>query len=199
MQTQPNDGDMNNGDIWLVYDGECPLCRTYCKYVRIRAAAGRLHLVDARQPGPLMDEITAAGLDIDQGMVVKLGGRLYYGPDAIHVLVLAADPAGVAAETAQIAGVSKVLTIANPANASQPRRVIPVSRTNIQRPIMRFHRHSIDLLERESDANREQRLAVSQEPLDHAVIMALAPADPVEVRIKSSERHQKDRGTQGIS
>jgi len=35
----------------------------------------------------------------------------------IDVLVLAADPAGVAAEAAQIAGVGKVLTLANPANA----------------------------------------------------------------------------------
>ncbi len=34
----------------------------------------------------------------------------------IDVLVLAADPAAIAAEAAQIAGVSKVLTIANPAN-----------------------------------------------------------------------------------
>ncbi|MGR4893930.1 electron transfer flavoprotein subunit alpha/FixB family protein [Stenotrophomonas sp. LARHCG68] len=36
----------------------------------------------------------------------------------IDVLVLAADPAGIAAEAAQIAGVSKVLTLANPANAN---------------------------------------------------------------------------------
>ena len=36
----------------------------------------------------------------------------------IDVLVLAADPAGVAAQAAQITGVSKVLTIANPANAN---------------------------------------------------------------------------------
>ena len=35
----------------------------------------------------------------------------------IDVLVLAADPASVAAEAAQIAGVGKVLTLANPANA----------------------------------------------------------------------------------
>jgi electron transfer flavoprotein alpha subunit len=35
----------------------------------------------------------------------------------IDVLVLAADPAGIAAEAAQITGVSKVLTLANPANA----------------------------------------------------------------------------------
>ena len=28
------------------------------------------------------------GLDIDQGMVVKMGGRLYYGTEAIHILAL---------------------------------------------------------------------------------------------------------------
>jgi electron transfer flavoprotein alpha subunit len=38
-------------------------------------------------------------------------------PEAIDVVVLAADPAKVAAEAAQIAGVAKVLTVANAANA----------------------------------------------------------------------------------
>ena len=38
-------------------------------------------------------------------------------PDAIDIVVLAADPAAVAAEAAQIAGVDRVLTVANPANA----------------------------------------------------------------------------------
>lgn len=38
-------------------------------------------------------------------------------PEAIDVVVLAADPAGVAAEAAQIAGVGKVLAVANAANA----------------------------------------------------------------------------------
>ena len=37
-------------------------------------------------------------------------------PEAVDVAVLAADPAAVAAEAAQIAGVSRVLTVANPAN-----------------------------------------------------------------------------------
>jgi hypothetical protein len=63
------------GDVWLVYDGECPVCTTYCKHARIRDAVGRLHLVDARQPGALMDEITAAGLDIDQGHGPEIRGR----------------------------------------------------------------------------------------------------------------------------
>ncbi len=37
---------------------------------------------------------------------------------SIDIVVLAADPTAIAAEAAQIAGVSKVLTVANPANAN---------------------------------------------------------------------------------
>jgi len=38
-------------------------------------------------------------------------------PDSIDIAVLAADPAAVAAEAAQIAGVARVLTVSNPVNA----------------------------------------------------------------------------------
>jgi len=81
-------------DLWLVYDGECPVCRSYCRHIRLRQAAGRLHLVDAREPGPLMDEITRAGLDIDQGMVLKVRGQLYYGDAAMHLITLMGTRAG---------------------------------------------------------------------------------------------------------
>jgi len=45
-------------------------------------------------------------------------------PDAIDIVVLAADPSGVAAEAAQLAGVSKVLAVANPANADAIAQVL---------------------------------------------------------------------------
>lgn len=45
-------------------------------------------------------------------------------PESIDIVVLAADPAGVAAEAAQIAGVGKVLTVANAANANPVAQVI---------------------------------------------------------------------------
>ena len=45
-------------------------------------------------------------------------------PAAIDIVVLAADPAGVAAEAAQIAGVARVLTVANPANAHAVAQVL---------------------------------------------------------------------------
>lgn len=84
-----------HGEILLVYDKQCPACDFYCNLARIRESAGRLVLVDARDGGPVMDEITAAGLDIDQGMVLKFGGTLYYGSDAIHMLALLGTRSGV--------------------------------------------------------------------------------------------------------
>lgn len=80
--------------ILLVYDKQCPACDFYCNLARIRADVGELVLVDAREAGPIMDEITAAELDIDQGMVLKVGPRLYYGSDAIHALSLMSTRTG---------------------------------------------------------------------------------------------------------
>jgi electron transfer flavoprotein alpha subunit len=45
-------------------------------------------------------------------------------PESIDIVVLAADPAGVAAEAAQIAGVVKVLTVANAANGNAIAQVL---------------------------------------------------------------------------
>jgi predicted DCC family thiol-disulfide oxidoreductase YuxK len=86
---------MTENEVLIVYDKQCPACDYYCNLVRIRESVGRLVLVDARDGGPVMEEITAAGLDIDQGMVVKIGSAIYYGPDAIHVLALMGTNTGL--------------------------------------------------------------------------------------------------------
>lgn len=78
----------SDAEVLVVYDKQCPACDYYCNMVRIKATVGRLVLIDARDAGPVMDQITAKGLDIDQGMVVKVGSELYYGSDAIHALAL---------------------------------------------------------------------------------------------------------------
>jgi electron transfer flavoprotein alpha subunit len=52
-------------------------------------------------------------------------------PASIDVVVLAADPAGVAAEAAQIDGVSKVLTVANAANAHAVAQVLAPQVTKV--------------------------------------------------------------------
>ena len=81
-------------EAWLVYDGDCPFCSAYVRYVRVRDSLGRLHLVNAREPHPVAEEVRARGLDLDEGMVLKLGGRYYHGADCIHVLALLSTGAG---------------------------------------------------------------------------------------------------------
>lgn len=86
---------MSRPEILLVYDKECPACNAYCQIVRIRESVGDLKIIDAREKSEVLDEITAQGLDIDQGMVLKMGDQLYYGSDAIHALALISSRSGV--------------------------------------------------------------------------------------------------------
>lgn len=81
-------------DILLIYDKDCPACNAYCQLVRIRQSVGDLQLINAREDSAIMQEITALGLDIDQGMVLKMGTGLYYGSDAIHMLSLLSSRSG---------------------------------------------------------------------------------------------------------
>jgi predicted DCC family thiol-disulfide oxidoreductase YuxK len=74
--------------IEIVYDDQCPFCRNYCQLLRLRETAGNVELIDARKPSKIMNEITARGLDIDHGMVVKINDQLHYGSQAIHILAL---------------------------------------------------------------------------------------------------------------
>ena len=86
---------MKREEILLVYDRECPACNAYCQLVHIRRSVGDLRIVDARENSEVMEEITAQGLDIDQGMVLKMGGQLYYGADAINALALIGSRSGI--------------------------------------------------------------------------------------------------------
>lgn len=91
----PVAGQATSTANWLVYDGECPFCSRYVALLKIREAVGPLKLVDARAGGLEADEVVRAGLDLDEGMVLKLSGRLYHGDDAVHALAMLSEPTGV--------------------------------------------------------------------------------------------------------
>ena len=82
--------------IWLVYDGDCPFCSASAQMVRIRKSVGNLHILNAREADdhPVMAEIAAQNLDLNQGIVVKFEGRLYHGKDALHLLALIGSETG---------------------------------------------------------------------------------------------------------
>ena len=83
-----------NREAWLVYDGECPLCSNYTQHLRVKEAVSELRLVDAREGGPLVDEIRNLPHDLDDGMVLKMDGRYYIGHEALHVLALLSEKRG---------------------------------------------------------------------------------------------------------
>jgi predicted DCC family thiol-disulfide oxidoreductase YuxK len=93
--SEPEPVSAADGEVLLVYDRQCPVCDAYCRLVRVRPSAGTLRLIDARASTAIMDEITAAGLDIDEGMVVRIDGRLYYGSAAINTLAQRSDRSGI--------------------------------------------------------------------------------------------------------
>src|SRR3990167_3057068 len=72
----------------MIAEGECPICRPTANALKIRAAVGELILVNARNPHPIMQELKQAGLNIDDGMVVKINNILYHGAEAQHVLAM---------------------------------------------------------------------------------------------------------------
>ncbi len=82
-------------DIQLVYDKQCPVCDLYCRLADVRESEGTLRRVDARDESEVLNEITALGLDIDEGMALKVGDKLYYGSDAIHELALLSSGKGI--------------------------------------------------------------------------------------------------------
>ena len=80
---------------WLVYDGECYFCRNYARLLDAREAVGELILVNARDGGPLVEEVRALRYNLDDGMALKMGGRWRFGSDALNMLALLSARRGV--------------------------------------------------------------------------------------------------------
>lgn len=89
-----NDRDSSGQELLLVYDGECPFCSRYVKLLRLRAAVGRLRLVNARDNGPEVQRVRDEGFVIDDGMVLVMDGRYYHGDDCLHVLAMMSSNQG---------------------------------------------------------------------------------------------------------
>ena len=81
-------------ELELLYDRECPVCEYYCQRIDVDADVGKLVRIDAREDSELLDEVTSVGLDIDEGMVLKVDSSIYYGSDAINQLALRSSRRG---------------------------------------------------------------------------------------------------------
>lgn len=72
----------HDGD-WLLYDGDCPFCRSYVTLARLRALSPGFRPLDARHHPNLCAAMRGHGFDIDRGMVLSWRGSLYHGADCL--------------------------------------------------------------------------------------------------------------------
>lgn len=94
--TSMSQGATSSGrPLRLVYDGQCPLCRRYVRWQRMRHEVGELELIDARQDSEARRELSARGIDLDQGFALQIGDRWYHGDAALHRLTLLSTRSGV--------------------------------------------------------------------------------------------------------
>ena len=85
--------DWREEGVYLLYDGECPMCSTVATAVRLKREFGALHLLDARtsQDHPLYLEVCRRQLNLDEGMVVLARGEFFHGAEAVQLIARTSD------------------------------------------------------------------------------------------------------------
>ncbi|MDO5658452.1 MAG: DCC1-like thiol-disulfide oxidoreductase family protein [Paracoccus sp. (in: a-proteobacteria)] len=78
--------------IEIVYDGDCPFCADFTRMVALRRA-GQVALIDARGDDPRVQEI-GESFDLDEGMLVRRHGQIWFGADAMALLLMLSQPGG---------------------------------------------------------------------------------------------------------
>lgn len=71
---------------YLLYDGECPACRSYVAFSRLRQLYPDIALLDAREQPELVGDLRRRGHEINEGMVLKLGNAIHFGPAATRMI-----------------------------------------------------------------------------------------------------------------
>lgn len=70
----------------VVYDGQCPFCSAFSKYVAPRDRFGTVRQLDARGTPALVAAMRAAGHDLHRDFAVLCKGELYFGHDGARAL-----------------------------------------------------------------------------------------------------------------
>lgn len=85
---------MDTGGDFILYDGECPFCRSYIALATLRRAVPALRVLNAREHPDLVARLRMQGYEINEGMVVFYRGAYHYAADATRLLAEIAPPGG---------------------------------------------------------------------------------------------------------
>lgn len=77
---------------YILYDGECPVCASYIALTKLREVAPGLALIDARQRPDLVEHYRKRGIDINKGMVIKIGDLTLEGASVFAMINRLSEP-----------------------------------------------------------------------------------------------------------
>ncbi|MEM9172763.1 MAG: DCC1-like thiol-disulfide oxidoreductase family protein [Pseudomonadota bacterium] len=80
---------------FLVYDGDCPFCSRYVAMLRLQARIGPVTMISAREGHPLVTDLTAAGYDLNEGIVFIQDGVVFFGAQCMQRLALLSADGGL--------------------------------------------------------------------------------------------------------
>jgi len=81
-----------NKIIYLIYDGECPICNKTAQILQIRKSVGKLEIINARSESAIVKDVKKLGYDLNKGILVIYEDRYYYGKDALNILAIIGSP-----------------------------------------------------------------------------------------------------------
>ena len=90
----PVEQDRTRPDNILIYDEECFLCSNYVRLLNLKAAIGDIVLINARDKQAL-GAFHFSPVNLNEGILLILGDKQYFGADAIHHLALLSTSSGV--------------------------------------------------------------------------------------------------------
>jgi predicted DCC family thiol-disulfide oxidoreductase YuxK len=73
-------------DNFVLYDGECPICRSYMALAGLRRLRPDFKVLDARHEPEIVAALRVAGYDVNDSIIVKLGSTTYAGADATRLI-----------------------------------------------------------------------------------------------------------------
>lgn len=82
---------MNNAKLLVIYDGECPFCKSYVRLMALRDRVGTVLLIDGRSDDPHVKTAREKGYDLNEGMLAIYGDKTYYGSDALSLISILSE------------------------------------------------------------------------------------------------------------
>lgn len=78
--------DLSDKLTYVLYDGDCPVCSRYTRFVRFRETVGDVVLLDCREHSALLADLKAQSFNLNDGMLLSYRGQLFYGDKAVHMM-----------------------------------------------------------------------------------------------------------------